>query len=228
MKVRLLSLVIAASCALNAGAQEGSELESNQQKASYAIGLQFGQSLKREGLELDMEALSLGIEDMLSGRGPRVSFETLQAGVEAFQQEQLAGREELAEQNRLAGEAFLAENGQREGVVSTDSGLQYEVVEAGEGDTPSAEDQVVVHYRGSLVSGEEFDSSHRRGEPTVLRVNQVIPGWQEALALMSPGAKWNVWIPSDLGYGANGAGNAIGPNETLVFEIELIEIRPTE
>ena len=134
-------------------------------------------------------------------------------------------RKQLAEENLSQGEAFLAENGKREGVISLPSGLQYEVIHDGSGDKPGAADTVVTHYRGTLIDGKEFDSSHRRGEPASFPVNRVISGWTEALQLMTVGSKWKLFIPSNLAYGEGGAGKVIGPNATLIFEIELLEVR---
>ena len=134
-------------------------------------------------------------------------------------------RNQLAEENLSQGEAFLVENGKREGVISLPSGLQYEVIRDGSGDTPGATDTVVTHYRGSLIDGKEFDSSHHRGEPASFPVNRVISGWTEALQLMTVGSKWKLFIPSNLAYGEGGAGKVIGPNATLIFEIELLGIQ---
>jgi len=134
-------------------------------------------------------------------------------------------RKQLGEENLSQGEAFITENGKREGVVSLPRGLQYEVIHDGSGDRPGATDTVVTHYRGTLIDGKEFDSSHRRGEPASFPVNRVISGWTEALQLMTVGSKWKLFIPSNLAYGERGAGKVIGPNATLIFEIELLEIR---
>ena len=134
-------------------------------------------------------------------------------------------RKQQAEENLSQGEAFLAENGKREGVVSRPSGLQYEVIHDGSGDKPGATDTVVTHYRGTLIDGKEFDSSHRRGEPASFPVNRVISGWTEALQLMKVGSKWKLFIPASLAYGERGAGKVIGPHATLIFEIELLEIQ---
>ena len=134
-------------------------------------------------------------------------------------------RKQLAEENLSQGESFLAENGKRADVVSLPSGLQYEVINDGDGDTPGKTDTVVTHYRGTLIDGKEFDSSHRRGEPASFPVNGVISGWTEALQLMAVGSKWKLFIPSDLAYGERGAGKVIGPHATLIFEIELLGIR---
>ena len=134
-------------------------------------------------------------------------------------------RKQLAEENLSQGEVFLTENGKREGVVSLPSGLQYEVIHDGNGETPGNTDTVVTHYRGTLIDGKEFDSSHRRGEPASFPVNRVISGWTEALQLMTVGSKWKLFIPANLAYGERGAGKVIGPHATLIFEIELLEIQ---
>ncbi len=207
-------------------ADEGNKLESNVQKFSYAIGLQLGDNLKNQGiLDLDEQALAQGIRDYLDGNDLRLTPDEIQQAVVDYQQEMLEKRLALAKENREAGETFLQKNGKREGVVVLDSGVQYEVVEKGSGDNPTETDVVMVHYRGYLIDGSEFDSSFSRGEPTELEIAQVIPGWQQTLQLMKVGSKWKVWIPSDLAYGLRGAGNRIGPNEMLHFDIELISIK---
>lgn len=207
-------------------ADEGNKLESNVQKFSYAIGLQLGDNLKNQGiLDLDEQALAQGIRDYLDGSDLRLTPDEIQQAVVDYQQEMLETRLALAKKNREAGETFLEKNGKRDGVVVLDSGVQYEVVEKGSGDNPTETDVVMVHYRGYLIDGSEFDSSFGRGEPTELEIAQVIPGWQQTLQLMKVGSKWKVWIPSDLAYGLRGAGNKIGPNETLHFDIELISIK---
>lgn len=217
----VLALVSAATFA-----DEGNKLESNVQKFSYAIGLQLGDNLKNQGiLDLDEQALAQGIRDYLDGNDLRLTPDEIQQAVVDYQQEMLETRLALATKNREAGETFLEKNGKRDGVVVLDSGVQYEVVEKGSGDNPTETDVVMVHYRGYLIDGSEFDSSFSRGEPTELEIAQVIPGWQQTLQLMKVGSKWKVWIPSDLAYGLRGAGNKIGPNEALHFDIELISIK---
>ena len=168
------------------------------------------------------------MRDAFEGAEARLTDEEINAEMVAFQGKLEAEREAeqavVADGNAEAGAAFLAENAQREGVVVTESGLQYEVVTAGEGQSPSPEDQVEVHYRGTLIDGTVFDSSYDRGQTVTFGVTQVIPGWTEALQLMKEGAKYNLYIPSELAYGAGGAGQVIGPNSTLIFEVELIAI----
>ena len=206
-------------------AQDSTGLETNVQKFSYGVGLQVAQQLQRQGLtDVDAKAIALAIEDVMQGREMRVTLQELRAAATAYQQELEAEKLVAAEKNKATGEAFLKENGARKDVVVLDSGLQYRIIESGDGEPPTATDTVVVHYIGRLLNGEEFDSSYLRGKPQELGVADVIPGWQEALMLMPVGSKWEVWIPASLAYGADGAGT-IGPNQTLHFDIELIEIK---
>ncbi len=206
-------------------AQGSKELETNAQKFSYGVGLQIAQQLQRQGLTgVDPDAIALAIGDVLNNREMRLSMDELRTAATAFQNELNAEKLAAAQKNREKGEAFLKENGTKQDVVVLDSGLQYRIIEKGEGESPTETDRVVVHYIGRLLNGEEFDSSYRRGQPIELGVGEVIPGWQQALQLMPVGAKWEVWIPASLAYGEDGAGS-IGPNETLHFDIDLIEIK---
>jgi len=204
--------------------QSGSvSLESDDAKASYAIGQDVGRNLAPTVDRLDRAAFMKGVEDMLDGAEAAVPAEELQAAMQAFSEALMADRAAVGDDNRAAGEAFLAENGAKDGVVTTDSGLQYEVLREGDGPMPTAEDQVRIHYRGTLIDGTEFDTSYGR-EPAVFQVGGVIAGFTEALLLMPVGSQYRIAIPGDLAYGANGAGALIGPNATLVFELELLEI----
>ncbi len=208
-----------------AWAAEPPALTSQQQRLGYTIGLQIGQSLKGDGLEVDVDAMALGVKDFLAGREPRLSEEDRRATLQALAEEQQRRRASSAEENAAAGARFLAENKAKDGVVTLASGLQYKVIKAGTGKQPTASDTVLAHYRGTLIDGTEFDSSFRRGQPATFPVNGVIRGWQEALPLMKEGARWEVYIPADLAYGPRGAGESIGPNQTLIFEIELIKVQ---
>ena len=224
--------LVAGCLALAAGMQAsaddaGPQLDSALQRLSYAIGLQVGQSLRRQGLEaVDAAALAAALEDVYANRPPRITPEQMQAAQAEVQAESAARQNQQAEANLEAGRAFLASNAQGDGVVQTPEGLQYRILRASEGATPTAEDRVVVHYRGRLLDGTEFDSSYGRGEPTEFMLGAVIPGWQSALKLMPIGSHWEVWIPAELAYGERGAGGSIGPNQALHFEIELLEIKP--
>ena len=190
-------------------------------KFSYAIGLGIGQNLSSMGIQgLAVDDFAQAIRDVLEGNQTAISHNEAREIVNKY-------FEELAKMSAVAieqGKAFLEENKKRPGIVTLPSGLQYEVINEGTGKKPKATDQVRCHYEGTLVDGTLFDSSIQRGEPAVFGVNQVIPGWVEALQLMSEGAKWKLYIPSDLGYGARGAGEMIPPHSTLVFEVELLEV----
>ncbi len=207
-------------------------LDTPEQRLSYGIALRMGERMKSDGMSLDVDAYSQGIRDAFEGGEAKLTDEEINAEMMAFQErlqaEQQAAQEAAATVNAEAGTAFLAENANRDGVTVTESGLQYEVIEAGEGAKPGLEDTVEVHYRGTLIDGTEFDSSYSRGQTVSFGVTQVIPGWTEALQLMSVGAKYKLYIPSDLAYGPAGAGQAIGPNATLIFDVELVSIVAAE
>jgi FKBP-type peptidyl-prolyl cis-trans isomerase len=212
--------------ACNAGSS--ADLESFEGRASYAIGVNIGTSLKQDNVPLDMDAFIQGVSDVLEDREPQLTNEEVgEALRELTRNLQVARAQEMGEasqRNIDEGQAYLVENGQREGVTTTESGLQYEVITQGSGPTPSAADRVSVHYRGTLIDGTEFESSYERGEPATFPVNGVINGWIEALQLMPVGSKYRLVIPSDLAYGERGSGANIGPNATLIFEVELLEI----
>lgn len=206
------------------------ELTTEQQKFGYAVGVNVGQSLSPVKEEVDVVALKQGLDDALSGTELKMDDAEREAihqvVAERAQTRQVAEREEQAKKAQSDGEAFLAENGKREGVITTASGLQYEILTEGTGEAPKASDSVTVHYRGTLVDGTEFDSSYSRGEPVTFPLGNVIPGWTEGLQLMKPGSKSKLFIPANLGYGGTGAGNAIPPNAALVFEVELLSVEP--
>ena len=232
MKKTLLALAmtgIVAGC--STPAPEDPKLDSTEQKVSYGMGLVLGERMSNDLPDLQMEQFLQGIQHGHAGddKTKRMSREEIQQALVAYQKQmqekQTQEMEELAQKNLEAGKAFLAENAEREGVKTTESGLQYEVLEEGTGEQPAATDTVQVHYTGELLSGEVFDSSRERGEPVTFALNQVIPGWTEGLQLMSEGARYKLYIPSDLAYGPGG-NRAIGPNETLVFDVELLDINP--
>ena len=207
------------------------ELKDEKAKASYSVGYQFGQNLKKMHADLDADVLSKGIEDALSGKESLLSEEEMGSSLSDLRQKSMAAVQqelkEQAEKNLVEGEKFLAENKTKEGVKTTESGLKYKVIAEGEGPSPKAGDTVTVHYRGTLVDGTEFDNSYQRGEPATFPLTGVIPGWTEALQLMNKGSKWMVYIPPDLAYGERGAGNRIPPNSALIFEVELISFQET-
>ncbi|PHQ25673.1 peptidylprolyl isomerase [Marinobacter guineae] len=234
MKKTLLALAVTglvAGCSTPPEAPEQAKLESTDQKVSYGMGLVLGERMSNDLPNLQMDQFLEGIQHGHAGdeEAKRMSREEIQQALMAYQQqlqdEQTKQTEELANKNLEAGKTFLAENANREGVETTESGLQYEVLEKGEGEKPAETDTVKVHYTGELLSGEVFDSSRERGEPVTFALNQVIPGWTEGLQLMSEGARYKLYIPSDLAYGPGG-NRAIGPNETLVFDVELLDVNP--
>ena len=223
LPVFLTALIMAVQ--VPAHAQDSKPLTTNAERFSYGIGLQIAQQLQKQQLSgVDPRAIAMAIEDVLKGRELRVTMEEMQVAAVAYQNELKAEKLAAGDKNKAAGDKFLKENSTREGVVVLDSGVQYRIIDSGNGGSPTETDSVVVHYRGRLLDGSEFDSSYSRGQPAELGVGQVIPGWQQALQLMPVGSKWEVWIPASLAYGAQGAGS-IGPNETLHFDIELIEIK---
>lgn len=205
-------------------------LENEVDKISYAIGQQFGTTIIQNEIEVNVKAVLKGMEDMLMKQEPALTEEEMQASMMTLQTQMSSKREaKMAEMKAEAGEnlkkaqAFLEENKTKEGVVALPSGLQYQVVEKGAGDPPTATSTVKVHYKGTLLDGTQFDSSYDRGEPAEFPVNQVIKGWQEALQLMAPGAKYKLFIPPDLAYGENGNARIPG-NSVLIFDVELLEI----
>jgi len=203
-------------------------LKTDKEKLSYAIGMNIGQSMKKDSLDIDPAILSRAIKDAVTGSKPAMTEEEARTIVTAFRTEmvkkQQAEAQKAGEVNKQAGDKFLAENKTKDGVVTLPSGLQYKVIKQGDGPKPTASDTVVTNYRGTLIDGKEFDSSYKRGQPATFPVGQVIKGWTEALQLMPVGSKWQLYIPSNLAYGDRGAGGDIGPNSTLVFDIELLSI----
>lgn len=198
-------------------------------RISYALGLSMGNNFRSSGIEtIDVADFAEGVAAVFSGAQPRMSYDEAKEEIRkyftAMEERQRAAAAEIGKANRQAGEAFLGENGKRPEVKTTASGLQYEVIEEGNGTKPSSGDQVKVHYTGRLIDGTVFDSSVERGEPATFGVTQVIPGWVEALQLMNAGSKWRLFIPSNLAYGPNGAGGLIGPDATLIFDVELLEV----
>ena len=197
-------------------------LATDEAKVSYGLGMMIGENISQQFDELDYDLLFEALKAQAEGEETLISLEEAQT---ALQEQQQAAAAAAAAENSAAGEAFLAENAAREGVTVTDSGLQYEVMTEAEGEKPTLEDTVSVHYVGTLMDGTEFDSSVARGEPATFPLQGVIPGWTEGVQLMNVGSKYRFVIPSDLAYGDRGAGQAIGPGETLVFEVELLEIQ---
>jgi FKBP-type peptidyl-prolyl cis-trans isomerase FklB len=205
-------------------------LTTTKEKASYAIGMNLGGGLHRQNVDVDSAALVQGLKDTLSGNKTLLTEEEARAALMQLQSEMQAKMQAKqtaeGEANKKEGDAFLAANKTKEGVVTLPSGLQYKILTAGSGPKPTATDSVVCNYKGTLINGTEFDSSYKRGEPATFPVTGVIKGWTEALQLMPVGSKWQLFVPADLGYGPRGTpGGPIGPNSTLIFEVELISIK---
>jgi FKBP-type peptidyl-prolyl cis-trans isomerase FklB len=229
MKVRgvmIFGMMLMASTALAAGT---TELKTQKDKVSYAIGMDMGNSLKRNNVEVDPDILGQAIKAVITGEKTLLTDQEVRTTLTALQQELKGKMEEKmkaqGEKNKKEGEDFLAANKKKEGVKTLPSGLQYKVITPGTGKSPKATDTVSVQYKGTLIDGTEFDSSYKRGKPATFPVSGVIKGWTEALQLMKEGAKWQLFIPSSLAYGETGtAGGPIGPNAVLVFEVELLSI----
>ena len=200
------------------------ELNTEKQKLSYALGAYFSQGISQQGVDMDIPAFMQAVEDVLNKAELKLSDEELQAVLTQYQEKLANERNASANNNKAAGENFLAENRKKEGVVTLPNGMQYKVLKEGTGPKPKSDSEVKVHYHGTHINGEVFDSSYDRGEPVSLSLAQVIKGWQEALPLMSVGSKYQFYIPAELAYGDRGAGTSIGPNEALVFDIELLGI----
>ena len=225
MKVKMIVIVGILFLVSQVNAQENLVLKSQKEKVSYIIGMEIGSNLKKQLADVDSTILAKGIQDALTDRKPLLTEKEIQETMAAFQKEMMVKQTEVAKKNKAEGEAFLSENKKKEGVKALPSGLQYKVIKAGTGKKPKSNDTVTAHYRGTLINGTEFDSSYKRGQPVSFQVSGVIPGWTEALQLMEVGAKWQLFIPSNLAYGEQGAGRDIGPNATLIFEVELVSIQ---
>jgi FKBP-type peptidyl-prolyl cis-trans isomerase FklB len=228
MKSRLALIVGFMVLASPVVAAQKMELKTQKDKASYAIGLDMGSSLKKNEIDVNADALVRGIKDALSGGQKLMTDQEISETIMGLQKElqtkQQSRVKAAADKNKKEGEDFLAENKKKEGVVTLPSGLQYKIIKPGTGKSPKATDSVSVHYKGTLIDGTEFDSSYKRGQAATFPVNGVIAGWTEALQLMKEGATWKLFIPANLAYGERGAPPTIGPNATLIFEVELVSI----
>ena len=209
-------------------AEQQVELKTAKDKLSYSIGFDMGSSIKRNEIDVDPNIVKKALNDSLSGGKPLMTEQEMRDSINTFQKEMVAKQQERAkmagEKNKKEGAAFLAANAKKEGVKTLPSGLQYMVLTEGKGKQPKATDSVTVQYRGTLIDGTEFDSSYKRGQPATFVLNQVIKGWTEGVQLMKEGGKIRLFVPSELAYGERGAGAQIGPNATLIFEIELVSI----
>ncbi len=211
--------------------QVTSALNDEKSKRNYAVGVRIGESLKKQQtMELDRDVLIRGLKDSLSGSKLLLTEEEVRTTLTNIENElrarQFLAAKELAEKNKKDGEEFLAANKGKEGVVTLTSGLQYKILKAGDGKKPGMDEQVVFHYRGTFIDGTEFDSSYSRNQPATVPLRKTIKGWSEALQLMPAGSKWQLFIPPQLAYGQKGSGGTIGPNSTVIFEVELISVQP--
>lgn len=228
MRIALFLLLAAAFAAPEVLAQKPVELKTRRDSVSYAIGMNIGQNFKLQSIDVDLTILSAAMEAVIKGGQTAMTEDQAGQCVMSYQQEMMAKQEAERKisgaKNKAEGDSFLAENKKKDGVKTTESGLQYKVLVEGTGPKPTASDKVKTHYSGKLIDGTEFDSSYKRGEPAVFPVTGVIKGWTEALQMMTVGSKWQLFIPSELAYGERGAGQTIGPNAALVFDIELLGI----
>ena len=202
------------------------QLKDQKDKVSYSIGLNIGANLKKQNVTINPDTFTLGVKDGMDGK-PKMTDAEVRDTLTALEGEMMEKGKAAAQKNAADGEKFLTENKKKEGVKTTASGLQYKVLKEGKGPTPKETDTVTTNYRGTLIDGQEFDSSYQRGEPAKFPVNRVIKGWSEALQLMKVGSKYQLFVPSNLAYGERGAGRDIGPNSTLIFEVELVGIDPS-
>jgi FKBP-type peptidyl-prolyl cis-trans isomerase len=225
MKLKLIVVLGLLFLVSQVSAEEKLVLKNQKEKVSYIIGMDIGGNLKKQAVDIDPNILAKGIQEALAGAKPLLTEQEIQETMIAFKKEMMAKQEEIAKKNKADGEAFLVENKKKEGVITLPSGLQYKVIKAGTGKKPKLDDTVAANYRGTLIDGTEFDSSYKRGQPVSFPVSGVIPGWTEVLQLMGEGAKWQIFVPPNLGYGERGAGGVIGPNAALIFEIELVSIQ---
>ncbi|HTX17536.1 MAG TPA: FKBP-type peptidyl-prolyl cis-trans isomerase [Bacteroidota bacterium] len=229
MKYMAIALTCLLGWATQASGQTGPKLATQKDSVSYIIGTEIAKNLQKQDIDIDPGILAKGFSDEYTGAKLLLTEEQIEKVMAAFQQQMISKEAErmaeIGERNKKQGEAFLAENKKKDSVKTLPSGLQYKVLVQGTGRKPTLTDTVTTHYRGTLIDGTEFDSSYKRGEPASFPVGGVIRGWTEALQLMNVGSKWELFIPSDLAYGERGAGQTIGPNSTLIFEVELLSIK---
>jgi FKBP-type peptidyl-prolyl cis-trans isomerase FklB len=232
--MRRVSMVVLALSLLPSASfgGEAPDRGDEKQKLGYSIGYQVGSDFRRQGLSIDPKLVVEGVLDALAGSDPLMTPGEMQRTLTQMKQQAAATekrqREERARKNLAEGHAFLVKNGTKNDVRTLPSGLQYQAISEGEGDSPAATDTVTIHYRGTLIDGTEFDSSYDRGQPATFPPDRVIRGWTEGLQLMRPGAKYRFYIPPELAYGEGGAGTRIGPNATLLFEVELLSAQPAK
>lgn len=225
----IVGLIVLGLSGSQQATQQKTVLKTQKEKVSYSIGLDIGRNFKQQSIDINPDLLTKGIKDALSGATPALTDDEMREVMTTFQTEMMAKMAEnskkAGEKNKKDGEAFLAENKKKQGVVTLPSGLQYKILVDGKGRKPALKDTVTAHYRGTLLDGTEFDSSYKQGEPTTFAVSRMIKGWTEVLPMMRVGSKWQVYVPANLAYGDRAASQEIGPNSTLIFEIELIAVK---
>ncbi len=220
--IGFMSMIAFTSCNGQKGTETKTTMNNTKDSVSYALGVSIASNLKKNGFDgLDLNLLNTAMKEVYNGAAPKISVENADMVIQDFMMKAKAEKGKAAVEK---GQKFLEENSKKPGVVTLPSGLQYQIIKEGSGPKPALTDKVTTHYHGTLIDGTVFDSSVDRGQPAQFGINQVIPGWTEALQLMPVGSKWKLFIPSNLAYGDRGAGGAIGPNETLIFEVELISI----
>lgn len=227
MKRLLPTLAIGLLC--TASAYATTTLNSDTEKLSYAMGFKTGQAMKAQSVTINTNDFAQGLAAGYTGQKPAITEQVMQTTLTTMQKEMVKKMQEkyteTAAKNLISGQQFLAKNAKVAGVVSLPDGLQYQIINPGNGENPTANDTVTVNYEGKLINGTVFDSSYKRGQPATFKVGQVIQGWQQALKLMKPGATWMLYIPANLAYGSQGAVGAIGPNETLIFKVDLLSVK---
>jgi FKBP-type peptidyl-prolyl cis-trans isomerase FklB len=225
LQVSLMTVVVSGWISAQANAADApTTLTDKKDRISYSIGVNIGSSVKQQRLELNPDMVAAGLKDALSGGKVLLTEQEVRETLMGLQKEMMAKQSELGDKNKKEGDAFLASNKKKPGIKTLPSGLQYQVLKEGKGQKPKATDTVKANYKGTLIDGTEFDSSEKQGEPATFPLQGVIPGWTEALQLMPVGSKWRLFIPSDLAYGEQGAGSLIGPNSTLIFDVELLGV----
>jgi len=227
MKRFIISLALLSLAGFVFGQEKSTPLKDTKDKVSYSIGLNIGFNLKKQNVSINPDTFVLGLKDALAGK-PQMTDEQVKETMTAFEKEMIDKQKAAGVKNGADGEKFLAENKKKEGVKTTASGLQYKVIKEGSGAQPKETDTVVANYRGTLIDGTEFDSSYTRGQPATFPLSGVIRGWTEALQLMKVGSKYQLFIPANLAYGERAMGSDIGPNSTLVFEVELVGIQSAQ
>ena len=230
MKMKLIAAVVMGiAMSTTIAAPDATTLTSDMDKLSYSIGADLGKNFKKQGIEINPSVMAQGLQDGMNGSQLILTEDQMKDVLNKFQKDLMAKRNvefnQKAEANKAKGEAFLSQNKALEGVVTLPSGLQYKIIENGKGAKPGKDDTVTVDYTGKLIDGQVFDSSEKTGKPATFKVSQVIPGWTEALQLMPAGSTWEVYVPANLAYGPRSIGGPIGPNETLIFKIHLIDVK---